>query len=72
MKHIKDVKTIDKTYYKTAMQNMSRNIQMEERIGLENRRVIKNDNSETLATPGTKKQNEDKQSKKREHRKLTL
>jgi hypothetical protein len=37
-----------------------------------NTTVIKNDNSETLATPGTKKQNEDKQSKKREHRKLTL
>ena len=25
MKHIKDVKTMDKTYYKTAMENMSRN-----------------------------------------------
>jgi hypothetical protein len=33
MKHIKDVKTMDKTYYKTPMENMSRNIQMEERIG---------------------------------------
>ena len=33
MKHIKDVETMDKTYYKTAMKNMSRNIQMEERIG---------------------------------------
>jgi hypothetical protein len=33
MKHIKDVETMDKTYYKTPMKNMSRNIQMEERIG---------------------------------------
>jgi hypothetical protein len=33
MKHIKDVKKMDKTYYKTAMENMSRNIEMEERIG---------------------------------------
>jgi hypothetical protein len=33
MKHIKDVETMDKTYYKTAMKNRSRNIQMEERIG---------------------------------------
>jgi hypothetical protein len=33
MKHIKDVKTMDKTYYKTSMENMSRNIKMEERIG---------------------------------------
>jgi hypothetical protein len=32
MKHIKDVKTMDKTYYKTSMNNMSRNIMMEERI----------------------------------------
>jgi hypothetical protein len=38
----------------------------------ENRKVIKNDNSETLTMSGTKKQNEDKQSKKREHRKLKL
>jgi len=33
MKHIKDVKTMDKTYYKTPMKNMSGNIKMEERIG---------------------------------------
>jgi hypothetical protein len=33
MKHIKDVKTMDKTYYKTPMNNMSGNIKMEERIG---------------------------------------
>jgi hypothetical protein len=33
MKHIKDVKTMDKTYYKTSMKNMSRNIKMEKRIG---------------------------------------
>ena len=33
MKHIKDVETMDKTYYKTPMKHMSRNIQMEERIG---------------------------------------
>jgi hypothetical protein len=33
MKHIKDVKTMDKTYYKTSMKNMSGNIEMEERIG---------------------------------------
>jgi hypothetical protein len=33
MKHIKDVKTMDKTYYKMPMNNMSGNIKMEERIG---------------------------------------
>ena len=33
MKHIKDVKTMDKTYYKTSMNNISGNIKMEERIG---------------------------------------
>jgi hypothetical protein len=33
MKHIKDVKTMDKTYCKTPMNNMSGNIKMEERIG---------------------------------------
>jgi hypothetical protein len=33
MKHIKDVKTMDKTYYKTSMIQLSRNIKMEERIG---------------------------------------
>jgi hypothetical protein len=33
MKHIKDVKTMDKTYYKTPMNNMSGNIKMEECIG---------------------------------------
>jgi hypothetical protein len=33
MKHIKDVKTMDKTYYKTPMENISGNIKMEERIG---------------------------------------
>jgi hypothetical protein len=33
MKHIKDVKTMNKTYYKTPMNNMSGNIKMEERIG---------------------------------------
>jgi hypothetical protein len=33
MKHIKDVKTMDKTYYKTPVKHMSGNIQMEERIG---------------------------------------
>jgi hypothetical protein len=33
MKHIKDVKTMDKTYYNTAMENMSRIIKMEEPIG---------------------------------------
>jgi hypothetical protein len=34
MKHIKDVKTMDKTYYKTPMKNISRIIKMEERIGV--------------------------------------
>jgi hypothetical protein len=33
MKHIKDVKTMDKTYYKTPMKQLSRNMKMEERIG---------------------------------------
>ena len=33
MKHIKDVQTMDKAYYKTPMTNMTRNIKMEERIG---------------------------------------
>jgi len=33
MKHIKDVKTMYKTYYKTPMKYMSGNIMMEERIG---------------------------------------
>jgi hypothetical protein len=33
MKHIKDVNTMDKTYYKTPMNNVSGNIKMEERIG---------------------------------------
>ena len=33
MMHIKDVKTMDKTYYKTPMKNISRIIKMEERIG---------------------------------------
>jgi hypothetical protein len=33
MKHIKDIKTMDKTYYKTSKKYMSRNIEMEERIG---------------------------------------
>jgi hypothetical protein len=28
-----DVKTMDKTYYKTSMQQLSRNMKMEERIG---------------------------------------
>jgi hypothetical protein len=33
MKHIKDVKTMGKTYYKTSMKQLSGNIKMEERIG---------------------------------------
>jgi hypothetical protein len=33
MKHIKDVKTMDKTYYKTPMNCMSGIMKMEERIG---------------------------------------
>jgi hypothetical protein len=33
MKHIKDVKTMDKTYYKTSMKQLSTNMMMEERIG---------------------------------------
>jgi hypothetical protein len=33
MKHIKDVKTMDKTYYKTSMKQLLRNMKMEERIG---------------------------------------
>jgi hypothetical protein len=33
MKHIKDVKTMDKTYYNTPMKPLSTNMMMEERIG---------------------------------------
>jgi hypothetical protein len=33
MKHIKDVKTMDKTYYKTPMKQLSTNMMMEEHIG---------------------------------------
>jgi hypothetical protein len=33
MKHIKDVKTMNKTYYKTPIKTKSRNIKMEEHIG---------------------------------------
>ena len=33
MKHIKDVKTMDKTYYKSSMNNMTGNIKMKGRIG---------------------------------------
>jgi hypothetical protein len=33
MKHIKDAKTMNKTYYKTPIKTMSGNIKMGERIG---------------------------------------
>jgi hypothetical protein len=33
MKHIKDVETMDKTYYKTSLKNISGIIKIEERIG---------------------------------------